>query len=90
MGRLPLLRVSAPADDEVMTGMLGSRIAFQVASRGHSVVACDISDEVLEKARARCEVLAETYVEDGVDGAGDGAGGGAGGGSQLNPHAGRR
>ena len=53
-----------------MTGMLGSRIAFQVVSRGHSVVACDISDEVLEKARA------QTYVEDGVDGAGGGAGGG--------------
>lgn len=50
--------------------MLGSRIAFQVASRGHSVVACDISDEVLEKARA------QTYVKNGVDGAGGGAGGG--------------
>ena len=68
MGRLPLLRVSAPADDEVMTGMHSSRIAFKVAFSGDSVVACDISDEVLEKARA------QTYVKNGVDGAGGGAG----------------
>ena len=59
-----------------MAGMLGFRIAFKVAFSRDSVVACDISDEVLEKARARCEVLAETYVKDGVDGAGGGAGGG--------------
>ena len=66
-GRLPLLRASAPVDDGVMAGMLGSRIAFKVAFSGDSVVACDISDEVLEKARA------QTYVEDGVDGAGGGS-----------------
>lgn len=54
------------------TGVLGSQIAFQTAFSGRSVVAYDITDEVLEKARERCEGLAKTYVDDGVDGAGGG------------------
>ncbi|MBG6055763.1 3-hydroxybutyryl-CoA dehydrogenase [Salinibacterium sp. CAN_S4] len=54
------------------TGVLGSQIAFQTAFSGLSVVAYDISDEVLETARVRFAGLARTYVDDGVDGAGDG------------------
>ena len=35
------------------TGVLGSQIAFQTAYSGFDVVAYDISEEALERARAR-------------------------------------
>lgn len=54
------------------TGVLGSQIAYQTAFSGFEVVAYDINDEVLEKARTRFDGLAKTYVEDSVAGAADG------------------
>ncbi|MGV8852271.1 MAG: 3-hydroxyacyl-CoA dehydrogenase [Rhodoglobus sp.] len=50
------------------TGVLGSQIAFQTAFSGFTVVAYDINDEVVEKARSRFAGLADTYVEDKVAG----------------------
>jgi 3-hydroxybutyryl-CoA dehydrogenase len=54
------------------TGVLGSQIAYQAAFHGFPVVAYDISDEVLEKARARFASLAQVYTADGMRGAEDG------------------
>ena len=54
------------------TGVLGSQIAFQTAFSGFDVVAYDISDEILEKAKSRFSSLAETYKQDGVAGAAEG------------------
>ncbi|MBH0116242.1 3-hydroxyacyl-CoA dehydrogenase [Salinibacterium sp. NG253] len=54
------------------TGVLGSQIAYQTAFSGFEVVAYDINDEVLEKARTRFDGLASTYVADSVAGAADG------------------
>ena len=54
------------------TGVLGSQIAYQTAYHGVDVVAYDISDEVLDKAKARFAGLAQTYKAE-VDGAADGA-----------------
>ena len=54
------------------TGVLGSQIAFQTAYSGFDVVAYDISDEILEKARLRFAGLVDTYVADTVPGAADG------------------
>ncbi|QYH35510.1 3-hydroxyacyl-CoA dehydrogenase [Salinibacterium sp. M195] len=54
------------------TGVLGSQIAFQTAFSGFEVVAYDINEDALEKARARFDGLVSTYVADGVDGAADG------------------
>ena len=54
------------------TGVLGSQIAFQTAFSGFDVVAYDINEEVMEKARVRFAGLAETYVADKVAGAEDG------------------
>jgi 3-hydroxybutyryl-CoA dehydrogenase len=51
------------------TGVLGSQIAFQTAFSGFAVVAYDINDEALEKARSRFAGLVDTYVEDKVAGA---------------------
>ncbi|MGW4480393.1 3-hydroxyacyl-CoA dehydrogenase [Rhodococcus triatomae] len=53
------------------TGVLGSQIAYQTAYHGVDVVAFDISDEILDKARARFAGLAETYKAE-VAGAADG------------------
>ena len=53
------------------TGVLGSQIAYQTAYHGVDVVAYDISDEVLDKAKARFAGLAQTYKAE-VDGAADG------------------
>ncbi|UCR88029.1 3-hydroxyacyl-CoA dehydrogenase [Mycetocola spongiae] len=44
------------------TGVLGSQIAYQTAFHGFSVVAYDINDEVLEKAKKRFAELATIYV----------------------------
>jgi 3-hydroxyacyl-CoA dehydrogenase len=54
------------------TGVLGSQIAFQTAYSGFDVVAYDISDELLEKARLRFDGLVSTYLADKVAGAADG------------------
>jgi 3-hydroxyacyl-CoA dehydrogenase len=54
------------------TGVLGSQIAYQTAYHGVDVVAYDISDEVLDKAKARFAGLAQTYKAE-VDGAADAA-----------------
>lgn len=43
------------------TGVLGSQIAFQSAYSGFEVVAYDINDESLQKARLRLAALVETY-----------------------------
>ena len=43
------------------TGVLGSQIAFQTAYSGFDVIACDVSDDVLAKARLRLAALVETY-----------------------------
>ncbi|MEF2977377.1 3-hydroxyacyl-CoA dehydrogenase [Subtercola sp. YIM 133946] len=51
------------------TGVLGSQIAYQAAFHGYAVTAYDVSDDVLEKARARFAGLAETYKHDDVAGA---------------------
>lgn len=53
------------------TGVLGSQIAYQSAYHGMDVVAYDISDEILDAAKARFEGLAETYKVE-VAGAADG------------------
>ncbi|MCU1480298.1 MAG: 3-hydroxybutyryl-CoA dehydrogenase/3-hydroxyacyl-CoA dehydrogenase [Subtercola sp.] len=55
------------------TGVLGSQIAYQAAFHGYAVTAYDISDEVLEKAKARFAGLAKAYQHDDVEGARDGA-----------------
>lgn len=46
------------------TGVLGSQIAFQTAFKGFNVSAYDISDEALDKAKERFEVLMKRYQED--------------------------
>lgn len=46
------------------TGVLGSQIAFQTAFKGFKVSAYDISDEALEEAKKRFNVLKERYQED--------------------------
>lgn len=56
------------------TGVLGSQIAYQAAYFGYDVTAYDISDEILEEARARFGQLADIYLAEGMAGA---AGGGA-------------
>ncbi|MCD7100779.1 3-hydroxyacyl-CoA dehydrogenase [Pseudoclavibacter sp. 13-3] len=50
------------------TGVLGSQIAFQSAYAGFTVTAYDISDEILEHAKARFAGLAKVYQQQ-VDGA---------------------
>lgn len=50
------------------SGVLGSQIAFQTAYSGFTVVAYDIDDDALDRAKARFRELAETYREQ-VDGA---------------------
>ncbi|MFI2478877.1 3-hydroxyacyl-CoA dehydrogenase [Nocardia xishanensis] len=52
-------------------GVLGSQIAFQTAYSGFQVVAYDINDEALIKAKKRFDELAVTYDRE-VDGASDG------------------
>lgn len=54
------------------TGVLGSQIAYQTAYSGLDVVAYDISDEILAKAKDRFASLATTYRADDVAGARDG------------------
>lgn len=51
------------------TGVHGSQIASQTAFSGVQVVAYDINDEALEKARSRFDGLVSTYVADQVAGA---------------------
>lgn len=46
------------------TGVLGSQIAFQSAFKGFEVSAYDISDEALEQAKGRYQVLRERYQAD--------------------------
>ena len=53
------------------TGVLGLQIAYQSAYNGFPVIAYDINDDVLEKAKARSLELAETYKQQ-VSGAADG------------------
>ncbi|PKQ14563.1 MAG: 3-hydroxybutyryl-CoA dehydrogenase, partial [Actinobacteria bacterium HGW-Actinobacteria-8] len=54
------------------TGVLGSQIAFQTAFHGFSVIAYDISAEIIEQAKARFAGLAQTYIDEHVAGAADG------------------
>ncbi|MGW0040011.1 3-hydroxyacyl-CoA dehydrogenase [Gordonia sp. NPDC003376] len=44
------------------TGVLGSQIAFQSAYSGKKVVAYDINDDILVKAKERADGLAKTYL----------------------------
>jgi 3-hydroxybutyryl-CoA dehydrogenase len=53
------------------TGVLGSQIAYQTAYRGLEVTAYDISEEILDRAKATHVRLAALYEEQ-VDGASDG------------------
>ncbi|MDQ1095891.1 MULTISPECIES: 3-hydroxyacyl-CoA dehydrogenase [Chryseobacterium] len=46
------------------SGVLGFQIAFQTAFHGFKVSVYDISDEVLEKAKAKFQNLAERYTAD--------------------------
>lgn len=46
------------------SGVLGYQIAFQTAFHGFDVTVYDINDEVLEKAKAKFELLAESYKND--------------------------
>jgi len=46
------------------SGVLGYQIAFQTAFHGFNVTVYDINNEVLEKAKARFDILAEAYKRD--------------------------
>lgn len=46
------------------SGVLGYQIAFQTAFHGFNVTVYDINDEVLEKAKAKFDILAESYKKD--------------------------
>ncbi len=46
------------------SGVLGYQIAFQVAFHGFRVRVYDINDEVLEKAKAKFDILSESYKDD--------------------------
>jgi 3-hydroxybutyryl-CoA dehydrogenase len=51
------------------TGVLGSQIAYHTAYQGFDVVAYNVGEAGLDRARARLQLLAERYVRE-VDGAG--------------------
>lgn len=46
------------------TGVLGSQIAFQSAYHGKTVVAYDINDDIVVKAKERAAGLAKTYLSE--------------------------
>ena len=46
------------------SGVLGYQIAFQTAFYGFNVTVYEINDEVLEKAKAKFDILAESYKKD--------------------------
>ncbi len=46
------------------SGVLGYQIAFQSAFHGFNVTVYDINDEVLEKAKAKFEILSEAFKKD--------------------------
>lgn len=46
------------------SGVLGYQIAFQTAFHGYKVTVYDISDEVLEKAKAKFDLLSEAFKKD--------------------------
>ena len=46
------------------TGVLGSQIAFQTAYRGFTVLAYDLDDAAIAKARKTIDVLATRYARD--------------------------
>lgn len=46
------------------SGVLGYQIAFQSAFHGYNVTVYDISDEILEKAKAKFNVLSEAFKTD--------------------------
>ena len=46
------------------SGVLGYQIAFQTAFYGFNVTVYDINDEVLEKAKAKFDILAKSYKKD--------------------------
>lgn len=46
------------------SGVLGYQIAFQTAFHGFYVTVYDINDEVLEKAKEKFDILAESYKKD--------------------------
>lgn len=46
------------------SGVLGYQIAFQAAFHGYKVTVYDISDEVLEKAKAKFDLLSEAFKKD--------------------------
>ncbi|MDZ7714768.1 MAG: 3-hydroxyacyl-CoA dehydrogenase [Balneolaceae bacterium] len=46
------------------SGVLGAQIAFQTAFHGFDVTVYDISDEMLEKAKAKFQKLGQTYQQD--------------------------
>ncbi|MFF5500019.1 3-hydroxyacyl-CoA dehydrogenase [Streptomyces aquilus] len=58
-------------------GVLGSQIAYHTAFKGYDVVAYDVDDDAVGRARARLETLAERYEQE-VAGAGIGARGAVG------------
>ncbi|WP_316804480.1 3-hydroxyacyl-CoA dehydrogenase [Pedobacter nototheniae] len=46
------------------SGVLGYQIAFQIAFKGFKVIVYDINDEILEKAKAKFDILSEAYKKD--------------------------
>lgn len=46
------------------SGVLGYQIAFQTAFHGFNVTVYDINDEVLEKAKAKFDILAASFKQD--------------------------
>ncbi|ERJ57987.1 3-hydroxyacyl-CoA dehydrogenase [Sphingobacterium paucimobilis] len=46
------------------SGVLGYQIAFQTAFHGYNVTVYDINDEVLEKAKAKFDILGEAFIKD--------------------------
>lgn len=46
------------------SGVLGYQIAFQTAFHGFKVTVYDINDEVLDKAKAKFDILSKAYIHD--------------------------
>lgn len=46
------------------SGTMGYQIAFQIAYSGYNVTVYDINEQVLEIAKAKFELLSETYKKD--------------------------
>ena len=46
------------------SGVLGYQIAFQTAFHGYNVTVYDINDDVLKKAAAKFDILAQAFEKD--------------------------